>query len=170
MNLVAPGTIANARTRHIEDSAQLAGHIPAGITIIDLGSGAGFPALVLAILGRRVLAIESTRKKCDFMNIVKKALDLPNLEVINGRVESALPRIFLHKNAPAADNFIFTARAFAPLIKILDMTARYRAPYALLKGRTANEEIIAARVRHGFDAKIFPSETGDGKIILLTMK
>jgi 16S rRNA (guanine527-N7)-methyltransferase len=141
---------------------------------VDLGSGAGFPAVVLAILGRRVIAIESVAKKCRFLEELKERLDLPNLEIINDRVESALPRLFRNEKSTPAGGFVFTARAFAPLIKILDLTARfakkYSATYALLKGRTAEDEIAVARSRYDFDAVLHPSKTGDGRIIILTIK
>ena len=59
MNLVAPSTLSDIQTRHIKDSAQLAKFIPKNVNIIDLGSGAGFPGVVLAILGWNVTCIES---------------------------------------------------------------------------------------------------------------
>ena len=63
MNLVAPSTLSDVQNRHIKDSAQLAKYIPKNVTIIDLGSGAGFPGVVLAILGWNVICIESIKKK-----------------------------------------------------------------------------------------------------------
>ena len=67
MNLVAPSTLLNIQSRHFDDSAQLAKYIPKDVTIIDLGSGAGFPGVVLAILGWNVICIESIRKKTLFL-------------------------------------------------------------------------------------------------------
>ena len=63
MNLVAPSTLTDIQTRHIQDSAQLAKFIPKDMNIIDLGSGAGFPGVVLAIMGWNVVCIESITKK-----------------------------------------------------------------------------------------------------------
>lgn len=63
MNLVAPSTLNDIENRHIADSAQLADVLPTDVDIIDLGSGAGFPGVVLAILGWRVTCIESIGKK-----------------------------------------------------------------------------------------------------------
>ena len=57
MNLVAPSTLADIENRHFADSAQLADILPAGVNVIDLGSGAGFPGVVLAILGWNVTCI-----------------------------------------------------------------------------------------------------------------
>jgi len=174
MNLVAPSTLADMRRRHIDDSAQLAEYIPAGAAAIDLGSGAGFPAVVLAILGRRAIAIESTGKKCRFLETLKKELDLPNLTVINDRIEAALPKLL---GAAAEDakklrreGAVFTARAFAPLKKMLEMTAKYRLPYALLKGETVQDEIALIPGKYGFEAKLYPSRTGAGSIVILTLK
>ena len=174
MNLVAASTLADARRRHIDDSAQLAEYIPKDATAIDLGSGAGFPAAVLAILGRQVVAIESTGKKCRFLETLKKELGLPNLTVINDRVEAALPKLLGGAGEASAalrqDRIIFTARAFAPLKKILEMTAKYRLPYALLKGETVQDEIALIPGKYGFEAKLYPSRTGAGSIVILTLK
>ena len=63
MNLVAPSTLSDIQTRHIKDSAQLAEYLPKDVNIIDLGSGAGFPGVVLATMGWNVTCIESIGKK-----------------------------------------------------------------------------------------------------------
>ena len=117
MNLVAPSTLNDIQNRHIKDSAQLENFISKDISIIDLGSGAGFPGVVLAILGYNVTCIESITKKANFLSTLKKELDLPNLTIINDRVEN-----FLSKTPVNTDKTVFTARAFAPLIKILNYT------------------------------------------------
>ena len=72
MNLVAPSTLADIQTRHFADSAQLANVLPGDASIIDLGSGAGFPGVVLAILGYNVTCIESIGKKVAFFNRDKR--------------------------------------------------------------------------------------------------
>ena len=66
MNLVAPSTLNDIENRHFADSAQLADVLPSGVKVIDLGSGAGFPGVVLAILGWRVTCVESIGKKVSF--------------------------------------------------------------------------------------------------------
>ena len=66
MNLVAPSTLVDIENRHFADSAQLADVLPRDVSVIDLGSGAGFPGVVLAILGWRVTCIESIGKKVAF--------------------------------------------------------------------------------------------------------
>ncbi|MDR2268977.1 MAG: 16S rRNA (guanine(527)-N(7))-methyltransferase RsmG [Rickettsiales bacterium] len=168
MNLVSPGTLDDVRGRHIDDSAQLAKYIPQNKIVVDLGSGAGFPGVVLAILGFEVIAVESIEKKCRFLGTLASKLNLPNLKILNERVEKAVPNII--KNAKNRKNLVFTARAFAPLIRILDLTKKLDNFYVLLKGRQAKEEIAAARAKHKFEADLYPSETGDGFIIKLTTK
>jgi 16S rRNA (guanine527-N7)-methyltransferase len=164
MNLVAPSTLSDVRGRHIDDSAQLAAHIPPGADILDLGSGAGFPAVVLAILGYKVTAVESVGKKCRFLEELKSKLNLPNLTVINDRVENVIKTLRPEKNR------IITARAFAPLTRILDLTRKLDARHVLLKGRSAPDEIAAARGKHGFGAETIQSATGDGLVVKLTIK
>ena len=103
MNLVAPSTLNDIETRHIADSAQLADVLPRDVNIIDLGSGAGFPGVVLAILGWRVTCIESIGKKVAFLNAVKDELKLDNLTIYHGRVEDYV------RHLPANWNdFVFT--------------------------------------------------------------
>ena len=66
MNLVAPSTLADLESRHFADSAQLADILPRDVKIADMGSGAGFPGVVLAILGWDVTCIESIGKRRHF--------------------------------------------------------------------------------------------------------
>lgn len=160
MNLVAPSTLTDIQTRHIKDSAQLAKFLPKDVNIIDLGSGAGFPGVVLAIMGWNVTCIESIGKKTNFLSALKQELDLPNLTIINDRIE-----IFLSKTPVNAGDFVFTARAFAPLIKILDYTHKTKCRLFLLKGREIQSEINTAKSKYKFDYKLYESETGDGFII-----
>ena len=166
MNLVGRSTLSDIRKRHIEDCAGLEEHIPKTKTVIDLGSGAGFPAVVLAILGYDVAAVESVGKKCAFLEEVKRELGLFNLKIVNQRVENALPGIV--NAAKNRKNLVFTARGFAPLIRILEMTQKLDIPYVLLKGEKAALEIAEARKKYRFDAELHPSKTGPGFIIKLT--
>jgi 16S rRNA (guanine527-N7)-methyltransferase len=161
MNLVAPSTLNDIQKRHIDDSAQLADYLPQHVTVLDLGSGAGFPSVVLAILGWNVIAIESIGKKTSFLEEVKSKLDLQNLKIVNNRVENYLKQMPNSEKAA----IIFTARAFAPLINILDYIAAYAAPIYLLKGSGIKEEIITAQKKYNFNYTLFLSKTGDGFII-----
>jgi len=162
MNLVAPSTLANIETRHFADSAQLADVLPSDVNIIDLGSGAGFPGVVLAILGWNVTCIESIGKKVSFLNAVKNALNLENLTIYHGRVED-----FIRQMPANSSNYVFTARAFAPLVKILDYTQTKNSRLFLLKGREIESEIAIAKQKYKFKHELVPSKTGDGFIIII---
>ena len=162
INLVAPSTLSDIQNRHINDSAQLADYIPKNVKIIDLGSGAGFPGVVLAILGWDVICLESITKKTNFLNVLKQELDLPNLTIVNDRIEN-----FLAKTPVKAGDFVFTARAFAPLIKILDYTHKKNCRLFLLKGREIEAEINTAKTKYKFDYELYPSKTGDGHILYI---
>jgi len=160
MNLVAPSTLSDIETRHIADSAQLADILPRDVEIIDLGSGAGFPGIVLAILGWRVTCIESIGKKVAFLSAVKEDLGLDNLTIYHGRVEE-----FVRHLPAKSDKFVFTARAFASLTKIMDYVAHTKYRIFLLKGREIPAEIADAKRKYKFEYDLTPSKTGDGYII-----
>lgn len=165
MNLVAPSTLSDIETRHFADSAQLADVLPNNVHVIDLGSGAGFPGVVLAILGWNVTCIESIGKKVSFLTAIKDELKLENLEIYHGRVEDFI------RHLPAFSyDFIFTARAFAPLVKILDYVRPTNYRLFLLKGREIESEIATAKQKYDFDYKLIPSKTGDGFIIIIDKK
>ncbi len=166
MNLVAPSTLADIETRHFADSAQLADVLPRDAEIYDFGSGAGFPGVVLAILGWRVTCIESIGKKVAFLNTVREELHLDNLTIFHGRVEYFLSKI-PGKNDKKAGKFVVTARAFAPLVKILDYVRGINCRLFLLKGREIETEIATAKQKYDFDYELIPSKTGDGFIIIV---
>lgn len=162
MNLVAPSTLADIKTRHFADSAQLADVLPRDVDVIDLGSGAGFPGVVLAILGWNVTCIESIGKKVAFLSAVKEKLGLENLTIYHGRVEDCV------RCLPAkSDKFVFTARAFASLTKIMDYVAKTKYRLFLLKGREIESEIATAKQKYRFEYSLVPSKTGDGFIIIV---
>lgn len=110
INLVGPSTLPDAWRRHFLDSAQLLPLLPEGTRVlVDLGSGAGFPGLVLAILGvPEVHLIESDSRKCAFLREAARAADA-RVTVHNKRIEAAPPIV--------AD--VVTARALAPLNDLL---------------------------------------------------
>ena len=162
MNLVAPSTLNDIENRHFADSAQLADVLTPDVDIVDLGSGAGFPGIVLAILGWRVTCIESIGKKVNFLSAVKQELKLDNLTVYHGRVEDFVQNLQTKNN-----DFIFTARAFAPLIKIMGYVAKLKHRLFLLKGRDIESEINIAKQKYNFDYELIPSKTGDGFITII---
>ena len=119
MNLVAKSTLSERLTRHYLDSAQLYDLIPDDSkTLVDIGSGAGFPGLVLAILGAerglRVHLVESIEKKCAYLRAAADASGAP-ATVHRARAEAL--------QLPPAD--IVTARAVAPLKKLLEFAAPF---------------------------------------------
>src|SRR5512132_2616021 len=130
INLVGAGTLADPWRRHFLDSAQLAPLLPSDRPrLIDLGSGAGFPGLVLAILTPvRVRLVESDARKCAFLSEVARMTGA-QVEIENARIESL---------APAACEVV-SARALAPLRKLLEYAGRLLASNGsclFLKGRT----------------------------------
>ena len=160
MNLVAPSTLNDIENRHFADSAQLADILPSDVRVVDLGSGAGFPGVVLAILGWHVTCIESIGKKVAFLTAVKEALGLDKLTIYHGRVEN-----FVRDLPAKTHDIVFTARAFASLTKIMDYVASTKCRLFLLKGREIAGEIDAAKQHYSFLYDLTPSKTGDGFII-----
>ena len=135
-NLVAASTLDNFWGRHIVDSAQLLDHTEPGGTWIDLGSGAGFPGLVVAALSDRpVTLVESRSKRVNFLNFAIDLLALRDrVEVFGGRAEMLPQRQFA----------TISARAFAPLGRLLTIAHRFAAPntrWLLPKGRSAAAEL-----------------------------
>lgn len=138
MNLIGRSTAAEVWHRHMLDSAQIMGHLPpATNTLVDLGSGAGFPGLVLAILGvPNVHLIESKEKKAVFLQEAVAAIDLP-VTVHNARIEALAPF--------EAD--VVTARALAPLDKLIGYGQRFAGPktcHIFLKGQHIGDELTNA--------------------------
>jgi 16S rRNA (guanine527-N7)-methyltransferase len=160
INLVAPSTIADAWRRHILDSAQLAPLIPSGTqTIVDLGSGAGFPGLVLAITlgGPRVHLVESTQKKCRFLEAVVAATGA-NAEVHAVRAEDMRLK---------AD--VVTARAVAPLDRLLALAYPFFRPGTVglfLKGKALNDELTPATKSWTLAATPIPSRSDPSGFVL----
>lgn len=139
INLIGRATLADPWRRHILDSAQLFPLVPEEAkSLVDLGSGAGFPGLVLAILGvPGVTLIEADARKCAFLREAARIAAAP-VAIHPQRIE-AMP-------ARAAD--VVTARALAPLDRLLALAAPFigRETVCLfLKGERAEEELAAAR-------------------------
>lgn len=154
INLVAERDPAAIRSRHIADSLQLLPLLPAGDAPIgDLGSGGGFPGLVLAIAADRPThLVESDRRKAAFLTEAAARLGLARVQVHARRLEdAALP--------PLA---ALTARALAPLSDLLPHAARLLAPDGVAifpKGRTAEAELTAALPHWTVRAERFASRT-----------
>ncbi|MBE3112292.1 MAG: 16S rRNA (guanine(527)-N(7))-methyltransferase RsmG [Acidobacteria bacterium] len=166
-NLVASSTLASLWSRHFADSAQLLNLAPDARLWLDLGSGAGFPGLVIAILGSgtpgfQMHLVEANAKKCAFLAEVVRATNAP-VEIHPVRIEDF---------AASADTIrpdIVSARALAPLPRLLGLAAPFFGAETwglFLKGREAEEEISAARAQWDADFRLHPSLTSrDGKIV-----
>ena len=158
-NLVSAASLTALWTRHFLDSAQLAPLLaddPVGHTI-DVGSGAGFPGMVLAILdgSRRVSLVEANGKRCAFLREVAEATGT-QVTVIEGRFEAPDVQAVL---APAGT---IVARACAPLVDLLGLVFPVLDSHTYCifpKGRRYRSELEEAHRRWDFGADIVPSQT-----------
>ena len=138
-NLVAASSLDAVWLRHIADSAQLLAHVPRETSSpwLDLGTGAGFPGLVIAALRPecRMVMVESRARRAEWLESARAALQLERAEVFGGRLELL----------PAEKFCVISARAFAPLPKLLDLSARFSTSdtrWLLPKGRSAAQELL----------------------------
>ena len=162
MNLIGPDTLPDVWSRHIWDSAQLLELAPEAKTWADLGAGAGFPGVVLAVLlkgrpGAHVWLIDSLGKRCRFLQEIVGELALP-ATVINGRAE---------EQTLGVD--VVTARAVAPMEKLLGYAQPYLqrgAQGLFLKGEKAEAELIEARKVWHFESDLSVSRSDPrGRIV-----
>lgn len=160
INLVSRRDAPKLSARHIADSLQLAPLIPAGITrAIDIGSGGGFPGLILAIAtGIHFELIESDARKCAFLREAARETGA-QATIHTTRIEQAevLPAMLL------------TARALAALPELLALAAPLIAPGGVAlfpKGVRADEELTNARSQWQMRVERFPSQTDTGGVIL----
>jgi 16S rRNA (guanine527-N7)-methyltransferase len=163
-NLVSRGSLQDLWQRHFFDSAQLVPLIPADAkSLIDLGSGAGFPGLVLAELLRertrfRVVLIEATGKKANFLKHVSERLGL-TAEIRNARIEDCDPEPF----------DVITARACAPLPKLLSYAQRFwhtRSVGLFPKGQNLEVELTEAHKSWSMRAERHTSQSDPSGTIL----
>jgi 16S rRNA (guanine527-N7)-methyltransferase len=161
INLVSDRDPATIRQRHIADALQLLPILPSCEGAIgDLGSGAGFPGLVLAMaVTRPVHLFEADRRKAAFLTEAAAQLGLHHVRVHPQRVEAARP-------PPLS---VVTARALAPLAILLGYAERLLEPGGVAifpKGRTAEAELTEASRHWSFHAERFPSRTDHEATIL----
>lgn len=160
INLVSHKTIGEVWQRHILDSAQLVNYLPKEpIRILDLGSGAGLPAVILAILtDHEIELVESDTRKCAFLQTALRETG-SRAVIHNERLETLEPR--------HAD--IITARAFAPLDRMLSWTEKQHQDgqvFWLLKGRGVNEELTNLPVSQKVESEQFESLASTDGVIL----
>ncbi|KPQ22008.1 MAG: 16S rRNA (guanine(527)-N(7))-methyltransferase RsmG [Rhodobacteraceae bacterium HLUCCA24] len=164
INLVSAGSLQDGWRRHIVDSVQVHRAAPAAAHWVDLGTGGGFPGLVVAILEAerahpaRVTLVESDERKGAFLRTALRECEVA-AEVLTRRVEAVPPL--------AAD--VLSARALAPLDRLLAYAERHLAPGGTAifpKGARWREEIDAAEQNWSFKAETIPSITDADAVLL----
>jgi len=165
INLVSRSTLDDAWTRHFQDSIQVEAILPADTrTLADLGSGGGFPGLVLAILfaetrpDAQVTLIESDQRKCTFLRTVLRETGV-GARILPERIEK-VPRLGVD---------VITARALAPLTQLLEHAERHLRPGGhayFLKGAQFRAEIEEALATWAFSREEIPSTTSPEAAIL----
>jgi 16S rRNA (guanine527-N7)-methyltransferase len=163
INLIGPATVDDVWSRHILDSAQLVPQLPADAKILaDLGTGAGFPGLVLAALRPHldVILVESDARKAAFLGEAGRRMSLiKQPKIIVGRIEAV----------PPANADVVTARALAPLGTLLNWAARHRSDPAIClfhKGKDWRSELTDAQRGWDIDFQPFPSATDRDAVLL----
>lgn len=170
-NLVSGASLESVWQRHFADSLQLLDHVPRGTESLpepvtevwlDLGSGAGFPGLALAAVRPEsaLVLVESRKRRVDWLERVAGELGLANCRIVGARLESV-------ESFAAA---VITARAFAPLGKLLKLSARFSTRttvWLLPKGRSAAQELAEQPiwVRQMFHVEQSQTDPGGGILV-----
>jgi 16S rRNA (guanine527-N7)-methyltransferase len=162
INLVAPLTLSTVWTRHFADSAQIFEMFPNPSIWADLGSGAGFPGLVMAILmksraGAEVHLIESDQRKAAFLRAVSRETGAPAIVHV-GRIEDELPLLLGNVDG-------ITARALAPLNDLIELSRDHLLKSSIgvfLKGEDWALELTRLNAESNFQIRSFPSRTNPG--------
>ncbi|MDC0862002.1 16S rRNA (guanine(527)-N(7))-methyltransferase RsmG [Alphaproteobacteria bacterium] len=164
INLISKKTIEDINNRHLLDSVQLMPIINSKqMSLLDVGTGAGLPGIMLAIAGcKNVNLVEKQGKKCEFLKKVNNKLEL-EMNILNSRVEDIVGQNFN----------VIIARAFAKIDQIILLTKKIsnkNTKYILLKGKTFLDEIQLINISK-FNIKYFDSITSaESKIIELSYK
>ena len=162
-NLISQKSFESIWERHFLDSYQILKLIGNKKRILDIGSGAGFPAIVCAICSNNNFdLVEINQKKCNFLNEVKDIIGIKNIFIHHSRIE----------NLKIINNFDYiSARAVTSLDKLLKYSFKFykNGMYCIfLKGRTVSKEIKTAKKFFVFHFKLVKSITNkDGKILLI---
>ncbi|NVK18686.1 MAG: 16S rRNA (guanine(527)-N(7))-methyltransferase RsmG [Methylocystaceae bacterium] len=163
INLVSNSTIDDLWTRHLLDSAQIFPYLPKNSkTLVDIGCGAGFPGLVLAIMGvEDVHMVDSDMRKMSFVREAARVTETP-VTIHNCRIDDV-------KETGFAD--VVTSRALASLDKLLgfaDVLRKSDGTCVFLKGRKAEEEVIEAKKQWDFEYQSHGSVSDpDGKVLII---
>lgn len=165
INLVSKSTLQDGWQRHFVDSAQLFAlcDVEAG-TWLDIGSGGGFPGLVISAISKElkpdlnIVLVESDQRKCAFLRTVVRELDL-TCQVRSERIELLAP----------AEAAVISARALADLTTLLSYASRHAVQDSIClfpKGRTWEKEVNEARDSWSFSMEKFKSETDNDAVVL----
>lgn len=159
-NLIAPSTLAQVWSRHIVDSAQLLEHIPPGRSWLDIGSGAGLPGLILALLrDDPVELVEPRRLRTAFLEQAVEQLGLSNVIIRTAKVERTY-----------GTAGVITARAVANLSQLFHIAAHRAISstiWLLPKGRTAQSEVEEARRKWQGSFHVEQSVTAGDSLIII---
>jgi 16S rRNA (guanine527-N7)-methyltransferase len=161
-NLVSRGTLDQLWLRHIADSAQLLRFAPLNASWVDLGTGAGFPGLIVAALHEGpVTLIEERRLRVDFLRRAAELMGL-RIEILHAKAE----------RVPARPYDVISARAFAPLEKLLSLGTAFstqKSLWLLPKGRNAEAELAALDPTWQGEYRLEPSVTdAEAQMIVAT--
>ncbi|HEX6376972.1 MAG TPA: 16S rRNA (guanine(527)-N(7))-methyltransferase RsmG [Allosphingosinicella sp.] len=165
-NLVSQSSLEALWTRHILDSAQLIRFAPASArTWLDLGTGAGFPGLLVPLFHKaHVILVESRRLRAEFLRSAASLLGIDvRVEIIGSRLELV----------PTRPVDVISARAFAPLPKLLALAERFSTSattWILPKGRNAKSELDAAQSSWQGDFRLESSLTDDDAGIVVASR
>ena len=162
-NLISNSTIDDIWIRHILDSAQLLKYIDnKNLKLGDFGSGAGFPGVILSILGvKDTFLIEKSFRKCQFLKLVQKSLNI-NITVIQKKIQEIQHITF----------DTITARALAPLNKLMQILSPFstvNSRYLFLRGRKIKEELIVFN-NANYQYNLYDSITADDSKIIIISK
>ncbi len=159
INLISNNTINDLWNRHFLDSLHLYDYVKNKNGIFDIGSGAGFPGMVLSITGiKNITLVESDKRKCIFLNQIKNLYNL-DINIISNRVEELE---YCNVNC-------IIGRAFAPLTRFIDLCSNIISKdteFYLLKGNSVDLEIKELYIKYKFDYKLFKLK--EGFVIYLT--
>ena len=162
-NLISQKSFDSIWERHFLDSYQILKLFDSKKKILDIGSGAGFPAIVCAICSNNFFyLVESSKKKCAFLNEVRRVINIKNISIHNSRVE----------NLKIINDFDYiSARAVTTLDNLIKYSLRFYKndmTCIFLKGKTALKEIKIAKKRYVFYFKLLKSTTNrNGRILLI---
>ena len=166
INLVSPASLAEVWTRHVADSAQVLDLAPIRrARWLDMGSGAGFPGIVIALITAdtpnpvEMTLVESDKRKAAFLSTVSRETGVPMI-IQAARIEAVAPQ-----NADTV-----SARALAPLVRLCSFAERHLAPHGaalFLKGGRYDAEIAEARRTWSFALDVRRSSTDPAGVVLI---